>query len=137
MYSHNLVAHTADTRLHIRANSLEELFAGTLAGMNELLKRDGCRRTEEDFEEWLSITAPDGATLLIDFLSEILTLSNAKKMLFCRAEFRKLTENKLEACLFGTYAGSFDEEVKAVSCHKLSIARNVGENYETNVAFDI
>jgi SHS2 domain-containing protein len=137
MHSFEIAPHTADARLRVRGTTLEELFSGALAGMNELMKPGGCLRAEDDFEEWIQISAPDTTVLLVDFLSQVLTLANERRVLFCRVEFRKLRENELEAHIFGTHAEFFERDVKAVTYHEANIVKNAMGNYETNIVFDI
>ena len=74
----------ADVRLYVQGENLEELFAISIAGMNEILKPGFCEAFNLENNsliiENLDIESPDKTSLLIDFMSEILTLSHIKRL---------------------------------------------------------
>jgi len=133
-----VLPHTADVRLHIQADSLHELFAGALIGMSNLLKDGFCDSVvQATINERISISATDRTSLLVDFLSEALTLSYTKKALFCTLGIAQLTDNQLEGELSGVPVDSFDEDIKAVTYHEANVMRNESGQWETVIFFDI
>jgi len=129
--------HTADIRMRVTAPSLEKLFYNATMGMNGILKEDFCRgATSVKNGTTLEITGKDHTAMLIDFLSEVLSLSYAEKCLFCDMEI-VLGEDRLWARLFGIPIGIFDEEIKAVTYHEARISRNEDDEWEAMVLFDI
>ena len=138
MRSFKIVSHIADVRLRVEASSLEELFTVSLEGMNQILKKDFCKRSINiPTIHQIEISSPDTTALLIDFLSEALTLSHIHGLIFCEVEFTKLGSDSLTANLLGAKAKAFDEDIKAVSYHEAEIERNSRGNLQTNLVFDI
>ncbi len=140
MNGFEIVPHTADVRLKANGGSLAELFTSALFGMNEILKPGFCRSIEGLTEQAeIKISSPDATALLIDFLSEVLTLTHERRALFCKAEFEKLEEQELTAKIFGKSVGEegFEEDIKSVTYHEANIVKNEQGNYETVIVFDI
>ena len=129
--------HTADVRMRVTAPSLEKLFYQAVAGMNGILKEDFCPGAIPVKNGiTLELTGTDHTAMLIDFLSEVLSLSYSEKSLFCDMEI-VLGEDRLWARLFGIPVGIFDEEIKAVTYHEARIDRNSDDEWEAFVLFDI
>lgn len=135
MKRHKILEHTADVRLWVEAGSLEDLFGAALEGMSRLIKEhtgDGAS-IKLQFE----IESPDKTSLLIDFLSEILTQSHNNKAVFTKVEFSAFTETKLTATISGIKTDGFDDDIKAVTYHEAEIKKNINGNFETMIVFDI
>jgi SHS2 domain-containing protein len=128
--------HTADIRLFVMGDSLEELFTAALEGMNGLLKRD-VQTGGEKITETTKIESTDRTALLIDFLSEVLALSHSHKAVFREATFDRLDEQRLNASLVGPVVDGFDEDIKAVTYHEADVRRDDVGVYYTVIVFDI
>ena len=50
MRSHKLIGHTADIRLHVEGDTMEELFTAALEGMNGIIKVDACKNERRGSE---------------------------------------------------------------------------------------
>ena len=139
MASYQLLPHIADIRLQVRAATLEELFRSALAGMTELQKKDGCHPAGESLplQENIAIESGDRTSLLIDFLSAVLTRSHIQKALYCELSFGQLSETRLSATLRGKPANGFDEDIKAVTYHEAEIITHENGELETRIIFDI
>ena len=75
--------HTADIRMNIEGDSLGELFQAGLMGMSRILSEQGCGKVKElSKRAVISISAPDLTCLIVDFLSEVLSISFTEKALF-------------------------------------------------------
>ncbi|MFH0898912.1 MAG: archease [bacterium] len=137
MKKYIFLEHTADVRLKIQASTLEELFQAALEGMNSLMKKKINHETEKTVKEKFSLSAADESALLVDFLSEILTISQIDKTVFTTAIFEKLTEQELEASIHGVPVYSFDNDIKAVTYHEAYVKKNEKDEYEALIIFDI
>lgn len=138
MESYQILSHVADVRLKVEAENLENLFCQALRGMAEILKKDFCQKAGQyDFSEEISVFSPDKTALLIDFLSEALTLSYERKIIFCEADFSELKNKFLRAKIFGKKSEEFDEDIKAVTYHEAEVKKNKKGKWETLVVFDI
>lgn len=139
--SYRFVDHTADRRLRVRGETKEELYRGALSGLRELLDGDQqdtwSGRSEKKMSCQITLEAGDSTLLLLDFLSEVLTLSHIEKAIFTGVEFSELQECKLQATLFGRRVEGFAEEVKAVTYHEADLVRNAEGEWETTIIFDI
>ncbi|MCL5960298.1 MAG: archease [Chloroflexi bacterium] len=133
-----IIPHMADTRLRVEASSLEELFKVSLEGMNQILKKNFCKK-KKDFPEiyQIQISSYDTTSLLVDFLSEALTLSHIHGAIFCQVEFIRLGSDSVSAKLLGVKVKRFDEDVKGVSYHEAEIVQNSKGNYQTSMVFDV
>lgn len=137
MRNYKLLPHTADVRLYVEADSLEELFKGALAGMADIIKKGSCAVKVETMAKMIKIDSLDPTSLLVDFLSEVLRYSQEEKAIYCRVKILKLENNVLEAEIYGREADGFDEDVKAVTYHEAEIKKNEKGNWETVIIFDI
>ncbi len=137
MRNYKLLPHTADVRLYVEADSLEELFKGALNGMADIIKKGSGAVKVETMAKMIKIDSLDSTSLLIDFLSEVLQYSQEEKAVYCRMKILKLENNTLEAEIYGREADGFDEDVKAVTYHEAEIKKNEKGNWETIIIFDI
>lgn len=133
--SYEILGHTADVRLKVSGKNLEELFQSALAGMTEIMQPKISSRGETSIEK-ISLDARDSTILLINFLSECLTLSHINKV-FYQAKFSALTETKLDVELDGMAIENFERDIKAVTFHEVEVRKNENGEFETNVIFDI
>ena len=130
--------HTADVAIHIMADTLQGLFRTALRGMNNILKPGFCDHIDHsDSVMSVEITTPDSTNLLVEFLSEVLTLSYVHKAIFCHVYFSQFSQNHLEAKLFGAWFTEFDEEIKSVTYHEADVRQDEMGNWETAIIFDI
>jgi SHS2 domain-containing protein len=132
-----ILAHTSDFRLKVRGGNMEMLFISALEGMNSVLKNTFIELISIDFVEKLNISSIDSSMLLIDFLSEVLTLSHTKKAIFNFVEFLQLNETALVAEIKGKKVDDFDEDIKAVKYTENYITKNKNGLLESIIVFDI
>ncbi|MBT8315282.1 MAG: archease [Maribacter sp.] len=130
--------HTADVRMRISGSTLEELFKAGMIGMGNILKEGFCNKNNPiDNKKEIDIQAVDQTCLLIDFLSEILSLCYVEKSIYCKGEFPVLTATKIVGTIYGTHINNLDEEIKAVTYHEAQVRCNSDNQWETIVVFDI
>lgn len=138
MYSITFLPHTADIRLQVEAGNRQEIYAGALKGMNELMIKDFCSGPDLNFlEEELNISSSDETNLLVDFLSEVLTLSHINKALYCEAELSFPEAHRLSAKINGRPVTAFDEDIKAVTYHEAEIYKEAEGKWKARIIFDI
>lgn len=133
----SLNAHTADVRLELEASTLEELFTVALIGMAEFIKPNACTGDNLIIKKEIFVTSIDATTLLIDFMSDVLTETHINKAIFCKVIFTELTETSVRATIFGKQVEDFDEDVKAITYHEANVKKNSAGNYTTIIVFDI
>lgn len=135
-----ILPRTADIRMKVWGQTLQELFSNALRGIASYLKEDVFLPEQKDRKEKhaLKIEAVDINSLLIDFLSEVIALSDIKNAIFTEVSFKEFGENFLEGTLLGVKTDGFDKDLKAVSYHEVDIKRNPQSGLlETILVFDI
>ncbi|HKJ34856.1 MAG TPA: archease [Balneolales bacterium] len=131
-------SHIADIRMKIESDSLPELFLAGLSGMNQLLKKYPEQNNGESaILRTINIKSVDTTTMLIDFLSEVLTLSHIDQAVFTEVDFNHLSDHEISAIIKGIKLDHFDEDVKAVTYHEANIKQNQKGKWSTIVIFDI
>lgn len=135
MRKYRFIDHTADIRLLIEATTYPELFEGALEGMKALMYPEALHRLEVKQE--ISISAKDATSLLVDFLAEVLTLSQIQRAIFEKVEFSELTHTQLRATIFGQKVDFFEKDIKAVTYHEANVVQDTNGTYTTTIIFDI
>jgi SHS2 domain-containing protein len=130
--------HVADVRIEVHSDTLPGLFKLSLDSMNQLLKPNhGSNSQIPDLVETIELTAPDTSSLLIDFLSEVLTMSYINKTLFYDLFFYRLTDSHLSADVTGVRINGFEEDIKAVTYHEADVYLNDQDEWQTTLVFDV
>lgn len=136
MIKYELIPHTADIRLKIEGTTQEELFKAALQGMASILKK-GKNLEAPTQTKKIDLKAPDQTTLIVDFLSDVLTTSYTHYAIFDEIEFIQLSTTKLSAIIKGIKVINFDKDIKAVTYHEANVLKNKNSNLETIIVFDI
>ncbi len=134
MKEYEILEHTTDLKIRAFGKTKEELFSNLLKGMFLAARpeiKDKIKKTKK-----VKIVSADEQSLLVDFLSEALTLSDINNEAYFEVRFKKLIETELEAEIFGQPVEKFGLEIKAVTYHGLEIKEKSG-GWEATVLFDI
>jgi riboflavin kinase/FMN adenylyltransferase len=133
-YRYREIEHTADRALQVWGKKLPDLFAGATRGMYSLMADlDGLVPTH-----WreVRLDAWDRESLLVDWLNELLFLTEAEGILFLECDFESLTDTELVARVGGAHALPTQAEIKAATFHNLALVRD--ENgWSTVITFDV
>ena len=136
MYSFDILSHTADTKIRVIADTKQELFTGALNGMfaiMEPLSIDDAMAQERR----LTIQSPDIESLLVDFLSEALYMSDVYNEWYDRVSFAICTDNEIDATVHGRKIKQLKGvEVKSVTYHELEVKHTDG-SWHAVIVFDI
>ena len=130
-----VIQHTADVRLRIHGDSVEELFREAVRGLTACLQPQATQSSE--VERTLRVESVDRTTLLVDFLNEVLWFADVHSEIFHDVKFAELTELSLTAELRGSRAESFGSDIKAVTYHEAEVTRNERGAWETMLVLDI
>jgi|ERR1700733_1505122 len=141
-----LLPHTADLKIRVYGKNLQELFTHALIGMFNAMKPNavGCEYQNDRLvcKGWpitraVDVQAADTVSLLVDFLSYALYLSDANNEAYGAVTIQALTENHIVAQLHGVPITGFGEsEIKAVTYHDLVISRH-RDMLQADIVFDI
>ena len=133
-----LIEHTADVGIRAFGSSREEVFQNAAAGMFGIITDTGLVKEKECVE--VRVVADDLETLLVEWLNELLYLSDSRSLLFSRFEIRRLGETSLDASACGEQADiqhhELKADIKAATYHMLKMERTAA-GWQAQVIFDI
>ncbi|WOF16059.1 archease [Methanoplanus sp. FWC-SCC4] len=128
--------HTADFLFRCKGNSIEELFSASASAMFSIMFED--RKNQNVIREF-TVSADSYESLLLDFLSELLFISEVDGIVFSDVSV-KLNDKSLFASAVGEY---FDKsrhmggsEIKGISRSGIVIKKNEGL-YQVDIIFDV
>jgi SHS2 domain-containing protein len=134
--SSELLSHTAEVKLRVRAPSLGELAAeaGRALGALEL----GTTTPPPGSGPWrdLEIRAPDREALLVEWLNELIYLAETERWVGVEFEVRVAEEMVLSMRGRGVLVEEAPARVKAATFHGLKIAATP-EGLEADIVFDV
>ncbi|MBZ9572660.1 archease [Patescibacteria group bacterium] len=131
-----ILEHRADLKLQIFGKTKEELFKNAVLSMAEVMKAE-TQKPEKKAKREIKIKSTDLPALLVDFLSEILYLTQVNKEVYNNVKFKKFSDTELEGELTGQKVERFGEDIKAVTYHSLDIHQKEDGTWEATVLFDI
>jgi SHS2 domain-containing protein len=120
--------------MQVSATSREELFTEAVRGLMDLLKPEGIQPQQARTD--LHVAAPDSTSLLVDFLSEVLTCCHIRREVYTRVAFPSMSAVTLDAELEGHPVVRFGEDVKAVTYHEADVQERNGL-WSTTLVFDV
>lgn len=133
---YKILPHPADIRVQAFGKTKEELFLNAMLGMNAVLKPK-IKDKKEKRKNKIKIESVDLNALLVDFLSEVLYLSQVNKEIYTDIKFNKFSDKELAGELIGNKVESFGEDIKGVTYHGLKIEKNKRGLYEATLLLDI
>ena len=130
--------HTADLGVEVTGATLEELYAGAVFALFDLLTDlSAVRETEE---RTLTVEGDGPDDLLVNFLREVLYAWNGDRFLIRRCTIREVAPGQLTVLLLGE---PYDParhrirmEIKAVTYHQASVSRTEA-GWMARVVFDV
>jgi SHS2 domain-containing protein len=126
------VDHTAELELEIEAPSEEAVFAEALAAFAELAGEGNGDSASSEVE----VEADDRALLLVEWLSELVYLSEAEQLIPERVTSLELEDRRLRATVEGR-RGRPRHLVKAVTLHGLELRRDNRGGWRARVVLDV
>jgi riboflavin kinase/FMN adenylyltransferase len=133
-YRYEEVDHTADRAMRVWGDSLPSLFIGAARGMYHLMADlDGLVATE-----WCEILleSSDSEALLVEWLNELLFLTEMRGLLFVDYQIDSLTGSSLVGRAGGVPAEPSKAHIKAATYHDLLIVRK-GTGCSSVITFDV
>jgi len=122
MKHYELVEHTADVGVKAYGKTVAEAFEHAAEGMFDIITDESTIDPVGEYD--ILLDAPDLEQLLVDWLSQLLFLNDARDLVFGKFEVT-LTGNHLSAHVFGekydTKKHQMGVEIKAVTYHMLQV----------------
>jgi len=141
-----LIPHTADIQVRVYGADLAQFFKNAVIGMFQAIgpQVEGCKKEfgrlicpELPIKREVEIESIDLESLLVDFLSECLYLSDINDEAYIDATIHEVDHNHIKATLHGVKITGFEVvEVKAVTYHNLEI-KKVDGMWQADIVFDI
>jgi SHS2 domain-containing protein len=136
MKKFEILEHKADLKIRVFGKTKEELFENAMVGMFKAAKYETTKQLTTK-QQKIEISSLDLPSLLVDFLSEVLYLVETKKLVFEKVEFKKFSENKIEAILIGKPLKRMGVHIKGVTYHDLDIHQEKDGTWQATILFDI
>jgi len=133
---YEILDHKADLKIRVFGKTKEELFNNAMIGMFKAAKYQKNLKSQKSKIK-IRVQSIDLPSLLVDFLSEILYLVEAKKLVFEDVEFKKFSENEIEAILTGKQLRRMGVHIKGVTYHDLDIHQEKDGTWQATILFDI
>ena len=137
--NYELIEHTADISIRVRAQDLKGLFKNAALAMFDIIAE---KKTEVRCQKPEKIIVKQKADnleeLFINWLNELLSLSATGELIFSDFQIHKLDENHLDATLIGSYIKGYrvNAEIKAATYHELKIEEDK-TGWMVEVIFDV
>ncbi len=134
--SHRFGEHTGEVRLEVSAPTCEELFAEAGRALAELMLGELPQTPAAPGTRPVEVHGRDRAALLVDWLNELIFLSETSKQVFTRFQVERITETEARARVAGVAAEALKTPVKAATLHGVSVSRS-GGGWQASVVLDV
>lgn len=121
---HTFGEHTGELEVRLEADSLPELYAEAGRALADVLAGPDAAAAGAWLEA--SATAPDRDALLVEWLNELLFLSEREKLAFPEIEIRRLSDTAVEGRVRGAEVAELRTAVKAATYHGVRVAEGPG-----------
>jgi SHS2 domain-containing protein len=133
---HSFEEHTGEVRLEVVAASCEELFAEAGRALAELMLGETPEVLELSPEQVVEVSAGDRAALLVEWLNELVYLSETCKQVFTRVRVERVDDTHLRARVAGVAPETLKTAVKAATLHRVSVEPTEGK-WRATVVLDV
>jgi SHS2 domain-containing protein len=133
-----IIEHTADIGIVAYGADIKQVFANAALGLFNLMA--DLDNLKEGFKKEIELSAEDVEVLLVQWLNELIYISEVEHVIFKRFEIIELSNTRLKATCFGEKikAGQhrLKREIKAATYHMLKLTKENGR-YQVRIIFDI
>lgn len=140
------IEHTADIKVRVYGETLPQFFRNAVIAMFQVIKPriPGCTVINDrivcktlPIHREFAITSIDKESVLVDFLSEALCLSDIYNEAYLDATIKLATDTTVTGTLHGIHVQGFEVvEIKAVTYHQLAI-KHINGVWQADIVFDI
>lgn len=131
---YEVLEHKADLKIRVFGKNKKKLFKNTMIGMFNSAKYEGA---DAKVKREIKISSLDLFSLLVDFLSETLYLSEVNHEVYYNIQFKKFSDKEIEGTLIGKKLKRIGAQIKGVTYHNLDIHQRKDKTWETTALFDI
>ena len=136
--NYEIIEHTADIGIRVKAKSLKDLFKNTGLAIFELSSRRQFTRYKKHSDIIIKQKANTLEELFINWLNELLSVSSARGLIFHNIKIKELKDCMIEALCTGSSMENYriNIEIKAVTYHRLNIGEDK-EGWKAEVILDV
>lgn len=135
MKKFEILEHKADLKIRAFGKDKKQLFSNMLLAMTESQKPE--IKSKGEIKRQIKIKSLDLPALLVDFLNEVLYLSQTNKEVYSNIIFKKFTDKEIKGELIGQEVERFGEDIKAATYHNLDIDQKKDKIWQATILFDI
>lgn len=137
MKNYELIEHTADIGIRVRAPDLKSLFQKCALAMFDIIAEPR-EKSVVSKEIQIKLNTDDLDELFVTWLNELLSLSATKELIFLDFDISKLDNTNLEAIAMGNDIENYrlNTEIKAATYHQLKVEENKS-GWQAEVIFDV
>ena len=133
-----IIDHTADIGIIAYGADIKQVFANAALGLFNLMA--DLDNLKEDTKRQIELSAEDVEVLLVEWLNELIYISDVEHIIFKRVEINELSSTQLRAICFGEKIKpgrhKLKREIKAATYHMLRLNKEDG-SYKVQIIFDI
>jgi SHS2 domain-containing protein len=133
-----VIDHTADIGIIAYGADIKQVFANAALGLFNLMA--DLDNPKEDIKREIELLAEDVEILLVEWLNELIYISDVEHIIFKRFEINELSSTQLRATCFGEKIKPgqhrLKREIKAATYHMLRLNKENG-SYKVQIIFDI
>ena len=138
MKNYEVFEHTADIGLRVRGKDLKDLFVNAGLAIFQISSRKQFTKNKIHTDIHIRQKADNTQDLFVNWLNELLSLSQAKGVIFHGIKINKLEDNVLEAIAIGSDIANYkiNMEIKAATYHQLNIKQDE-RGWQAEVILDV
>ena len=129
--------HTSEVQIRLEGSSLPELFEEAGYALAELMLGEEVPEAPPDTEqEYVTLEAADTEALLVDWLNELISRSDARKKVYTDFVVDRASDRELHARIRGFTPSVLKTAVKAATFHGLEV-REHEDFFTATVVLDV
>jgi SHS2 domain-containing protein len=133
MAKYDLIEHPSELKIRSMGYNLSDLFVTSALGMMDYIYQTLPTETDETIR--VEVTSENMKSLLVDWLSKLLCLSDTNKRAYTKFKILKLSSCNIIAEVGSVKAEALND-IKAVTYHELKITKT-NFIWESTVVYDI
>ena len=134
MAKYKVIDHPSDIGIEAFGKDRKELFENSAFGMMDMMFDLSGIKEEASFD--VKASADDPESLLVSWLSELLYLSDSKRVALSNFKITKISDTELEAKARGGKIGKVKRFVKAATYNQLEVKKEKG-SWKSRIVFDV
>ncbi len=132
---YKLLNHPSDLKILVKGESIVEIFTTAAEALTEL-QFVFEKSSKPQRIDLIEVEAENLEMLLLDFLSELLYLTDVNDLAYSNVEVEEITDKKIKCRVKGFPIKEVKTEIKAVTYYDAEI-RKTADGFEAVVLFDI